>query len=89
MMIYKCTGSQLRTTSYKVKLSECYAVPFSYSFHHTDHHDDDREHNSSKQENPYQEQPHPVPLDLVRPYDTTCTEPTALQDNQSDVAFKR
>ena len=80
--IKKFTGSQLRAISYKVKLSECYAVPSpTPSTNHTDHHDDDREHNSSKQTNPYQEQPRPIPLDLVRPYDTACTKPIPLQDN--------
>ena len=80
--IKKFTGSQLHATSYKVKLSECHVIPSPTPLtNHTDHHnDDDREHNSSKQTNPNQEQPHPVPLEPVRPYDTTCTEPIPLQD---------
>ena len=85
--IKKFSGSQLCTTSYKVKLAKCYSVPPTIpTVVHpliSPAHDDDECDKSS--EPPLPCQPLSTPQDLLRPHRPHLPVPTSCQTEHADV----
>ena len=85
--IKKFTGSQLRATSYKVKLCECYSVPAPPTSSHTQvTHNDVDEDLVAADPTAASEEPLPPtpPSDLIRPYDVDL--PSSRMPNSEDNA---
>jgi len=78
--IKKFTGSQLRATSYKVKLCECYLIPkLSSKPCRQDEEIDEHDAPVTADESPVPQDPLPPapPLELTRPYEADSTVPSA------------
>lgn len=83
--IKKFAGSQLRATSYMVKLSECYAVPspIPQTSRSLPNGDNEEPNNRELEEPKHQKLPPSAPLDLIRPYEAVSSvECIPLEDNR-------
>ena len=82
--IKKFTGSQLRSTSYKVKLAECYVVaqtsPLTKTPSLPSSHDDEEYDNACSDSSPVLGLPPPAPQDLLRPHSPDPPNSTLRQD---------